>query len=360
MPNYGYLSHHGIKGQKWGIRRYQNTDGTLTPAGRERYYKDRVKQLKTEYYSKTEVSKRSKQGLEKYIRKNYGDTYFKDRDLVDQRRTRRIAVGVLSAGAVAAGAVLTTGALAGLGEKSLIEADSRNRNTDFKQRVNNILNDKDEIEKLEADKKLYRIIFGSEKDKHKIINESTYTTDNPADRALYNNYLVDQQSLFGSSNNKKEVTYETNKDIYVAKGKLLFDFALEAIGSDKKVDDLNVKEIQDYADKISGPLGGLWANRIKAPEGASDFMKAENAIFRLMLKDASGNLKDEDSKKLRKKLLDWGYNAVKDYTDSGILSDSPKILLNASEDVNIDKIKEITDFDTIKANVILGLKKKGK
>lgn len=33
-----YLMHHGIKGQKWGIRRYQNEDGSLTPAGKKRYY----------------------------------------------------------------------------------------------------------------------------------------------------------------------------------------------------------------------------------------------------------------------------------------------------------------------------------
>lgn len=31
-----YLAHHGIKGQKWGIRRFQNPDGTLTTAGKER------------------------------------------------------------------------------------------------------------------------------------------------------------------------------------------------------------------------------------------------------------------------------------------------------------------------------------
>jgi hypothetical protein len=33
----GQLYHHGIKGQKWGVRRYQNSDGSLTPAGRKRY-----------------------------------------------------------------------------------------------------------------------------------------------------------------------------------------------------------------------------------------------------------------------------------------------------------------------------------
>lgn len=31
-----YIYHHGVKGQKWGIRRYQNKDGSLTPAGKKR------------------------------------------------------------------------------------------------------------------------------------------------------------------------------------------------------------------------------------------------------------------------------------------------------------------------------------
>lgn len=34
------LYHHGVKGQKWGIRRYQNADGSLTAAGKRRYYGD--------------------------------------------------------------------------------------------------------------------------------------------------------------------------------------------------------------------------------------------------------------------------------------------------------------------------------
>lgn len=34
---YNELYHHGIKGQKWGVRRYQNSDGSLTPRGKKKY-----------------------------------------------------------------------------------------------------------------------------------------------------------------------------------------------------------------------------------------------------------------------------------------------------------------------------------
>lgn len=34
---YDEIKHHGIKGQKWGVRKYQNEDGSLTDAGKKRY-----------------------------------------------------------------------------------------------------------------------------------------------------------------------------------------------------------------------------------------------------------------------------------------------------------------------------------
>ena len=39
------LYHHGIKGQRWGVRRYQNEDGTLTDAGKKRYLKEVYKDM---------------------------------------------------------------------------------------------------------------------------------------------------------------------------------------------------------------------------------------------------------------------------------------------------------------------------
>lgn len=44
------LQHHGIKGMKWGIRRFQNTDGSLTSAGRKRYNNE--KETTVEDYQK--------------------------------------------------------------------------------------------------------------------------------------------------------------------------------------------------------------------------------------------------------------------------------------------------------------------
>lgn len=55
------LYHHGILGQKWGVRRFQNKDGSLTAAGRKKYTKFDSKSYKEE--RREELAKEGTTGL---------------------------------------------------------------------------------------------------------------------------------------------------------------------------------------------------------------------------------------------------------------------------------------------------------
>ena len=51
------LQHHGIKGQKWGVRRFQNKDGSLTAKGKQRYDDDEPGERKKEGKSESRPSR---------------------------------------------------------------------------------------------------------------------------------------------------------------------------------------------------------------------------------------------------------------------------------------------------------------
>lgn len=91
-----YLAHHGILGQKWGVRRYQNADGTWTDAGKKRYgkamqnasydmlksdkYKKAVSDLDKAYKEVKDYAKLSEKEKDKYYKQaadnsseKYGD-----------------------------------------------------------------------------------------------------------------------------------------------------------------------------------------------------------------------------------------------------------------------------------------------
>lgn len=109
------LYHHGIKGQKWGVRRFENEDGTLTPAGKERYgrtgegrkHRDADEARKNKKALKTNGEIKSK-------KTHYSEDaqYFKDQGdkAIKDAKIRGVAVTALGVAAlVGVGAYVATG-----------------------------------------------------------------------------------------------------------------------------------------------------------------------------------------------------------------------------------------------------------
>lgn len=96
------LYHHGIIGQKWGIRRYQNADGSLTAAGKQRYYggqtnnestsadvktiKKQQREEKRENYNKKQLNKQFNIPEEDLKTKKYADLM---KDVMNEKYTPR-------------------------------------------------------------------------------------------------------------------------------------------------------------------------------------------------------------------------------------------------------------------------------
>lgn len=76
------LMHHGVRGMKWGVRRYQNKDGSLTAAGKKRYEKEMArlreeqKTLKNKQATKAKLDKLNsmKEDVERQKRELNGDS----------------------------------------------------------------------------------------------------------------------------------------------------------------------------------------------------------------------------------------------------------------------------------------------
>ena len=69
------LYHHGILGQKWGVRRFQNLDGSLTVAGKKRYYGEQPSKNSESIDKKALKKQKREEKLENYRKKNLNKTF---------------------------------------------------------------------------------------------------------------------------------------------------------------------------------------------------------------------------------------------------------------------------------------------
>lgn len=103
-----YLCHWGIKGQKWGVRRYQNKDGTLTSQGRIRYYKKAGKN-----FEKRDAL--IKEDAQSYLKSSGGDKSKAreqvNEDVTDARVKSNTKYNLAKAATIAVGSIATLSAM---------------------------------------------------------------------------------------------------------------------------------------------------------------------------------------------------------------------------------------------------------
>lgn len=92
-----YLKHEGVKGMHWGVRRYQNSDGSLTPEGRRHYsnlkqaYKDAQREGSYAAYNYKRSSKEANNYLKRAVRKAGSLDNLSDAQLKKLRKKQAMA-----------------------------------------------------------------------------------------------------------------------------------------------------------------------------------------------------------------------------------------------------------------------------
>lgn len=82
------LAHHGIKGQKWGVRRYQNSDGSLTNLGKQRYTREGGKEYRREMYNRYRAEGNSEWRSKKMAKTSM--TFAKQSNITQNRAAKKL------------------------------------------------------------------------------------------------------------------------------------------------------------------------------------------------------------------------------------------------------------------------------
>ena len=315
------MYHYGIKGMKWGVRRFETKGGKLTPAGKKRYADDSVaekKQLKI-----PDKKSQHRQNLEAKYQEKKGMS----QQEAEQAAARRIRGEKY---AVAAAAVTVASCVAYCKYKNYSTDKELSENTDF-QRIMNLVKSQD----IESRDRMYVAYNKKDKTKYKGILGKNFDAHNDTYNKLYG------YANGGDDKGKKavyDVSVKAKQKIKVASRKRAQDTFMDLYKNDEEFNK-NVKDtinsIKSSPNVMMNPKLKVVADRISKGKATDiEIRSAGYDIFNIGLADQDG-AGAKAGKKFFDSLKKQGMNAIQDINDkkySGYDSKDPLIIFDGAFD----------------------------
>lgn len=304
-----YLTHHGIKGQKWGIRRFQKKDGSLTPAGKKRY----------DDSSPSGEKKKSKHRMkleEKYKAKGMNQAQAEE---AAARRIRTEKIIGITAGATVAAA-----------SAYVISKNVRERS--------------DRI--IKSGTTLQRI----SRDPNENLDRPFFTAYKKGDTTKYKGLYGNQITRWGGEPHQMKLKADADVKV-VSRDKASKVFA-DLYKNDpefkdafrKSNDTMRENDPSPVRKKIKDIAAGKMTDKQLRRQGYDAFN------IGLVNHDEDGN---KAAKKFYDKLKSMGYDAVEDINDkkySGYNAKNPVIVFNRKNKISVSEVKKMTN-EQIVANM---------